>query len=304
MNLGFSTDTLLRFGVSYSDNDFFDDAWRFRTDLRLRIAAAGPDGQRRAPARPQRLDKCIFRAPCCAPTSRTCRRTNGRWSPSGAGSTNTASPRSASSGRPSGRSRGGAPAQQRVRDAVRLPAHLAFGRRPALADPRLDAARERGRRAAWHLVAVVRAVDGIRAPCTCRCRRATTCASARTPAGSSPTPPRTSRSVSCSAPAATPRCAATNTRASASRTPATPSSAAATSASARPSTCAGSARAGASPVRRRGQRDRRPAATSTSHSVTDSACACAAPSAPSGSTSPTARKRARVRLHFSLGVRF
>ncbi len=41
VNLGFSTDTLLRFGVTYSDNDFFDDAWRFRTDLRLESLQQG-----------------------------------------------------------------------------------------------------------------------------------------------------------------------------------------------------------------------------------------------------------------------
>jgi translocation and assembly module TamA len=41
VNLGFSTDTLLRFGVAYSDNDFFDEAWRFRTDLRLESLQQG-----------------------------------------------------------------------------------------------------------------------------------------------------------------------------------------------------------------------------------------------------------------------
>ncbi len=41
VNLGFSTDTRLRFGVSYSDNDFFDRAFRFRTDLRLESLQQG-----------------------------------------------------------------------------------------------------------------------------------------------------------------------------------------------------------------------------------------------------------------------
>jgi len=41
VNLGFSTDTLLRFGVTYGDNDFFDEAWRLRTDLRLESLQQG-----------------------------------------------------------------------------------------------------------------------------------------------------------------------------------------------------------------------------------------------------------------------
>jgi translocation and assembly module TamA len=41
VNLGFSTDTLLRFGVNYSDNNFFDEAYRFRTDLRIESLRQG-----------------------------------------------------------------------------------------------------------------------------------------------------------------------------------------------------------------------------------------------------------------------
>lgn len=41
VNLGFSTDTLLRFGVNYSDNNFFDEAYRFRTDLRIESLQQG-----------------------------------------------------------------------------------------------------------------------------------------------------------------------------------------------------------------------------------------------------------------------
>jgi len=41
VNLGFSTDTRLRFGVNYSDNDFFDEAFRFRTDLRIESLRQG-----------------------------------------------------------------------------------------------------------------------------------------------------------------------------------------------------------------------------------------------------------------------
>ena len=41
VNLGFSTDTLLRFGVNYSDNNFFDEAYRFRTDLRFESLRQG-----------------------------------------------------------------------------------------------------------------------------------------------------------------------------------------------------------------------------------------------------------------------
>lgn len=41
VNLGFSTDTLLRFGVNYGDNDFFNEAYRFRTDLRIESLRQG-----------------------------------------------------------------------------------------------------------------------------------------------------------------------------------------------------------------------------------------------------------------------
>ncbi len=41
VNLGFSTDTRLLFGVAYTDNDFFDEAYRFRTDLRLESLRQG-----------------------------------------------------------------------------------------------------------------------------------------------------------------------------------------------------------------------------------------------------------------------
>jgi translocation and assembly module TamA len=52
VNLGFSTDTLLRFGVTYSDNDFFDEAWRFRSDLRLESLRQGlTAGLERPPGR-------------------------------------------------------------------------------------------------------------------------------------------------------------------------------------------------------------------------------------------------------------
>ena len=80
-----------------------------------RVAAAGPHGQRRAAARPQRLDQRIFRRRRCAPTSRTCRRTNGPSSPSDAASTNSASRHSASNGPRSGRSRAARPSTTRSR---------------------------------------------------------------------------------------------------------------------------------------------------------------------------------------------
>jgi translocation and assembly module TamA len=41
VSLGASTDTLLRFGVTYTDNDFLGEAFRFRTDLRLESLQQG-----------------------------------------------------------------------------------------------------------------------------------------------------------------------------------------------------------------------------------------------------------------------
>ena len=41
VNLGFSTDTRLLFGVAYTDNDFFDEAFRFHTNLRLESLRQG-----------------------------------------------------------------------------------------------------------------------------------------------------------------------------------------------------------------------------------------------------------------------
>ncbi len=57
VNLGFSTDTRLRFGVAYSDNDFLERALRLRTDLRIESLRQGlTAGIERPPSRSGWID--------------------------------------------------------------------------------------------------------------------------------------------------------------------------------------------------------------------------------------------------------